>query len=268
MAGRLAGKVAIVTGAASVGLGVGNGKAVAILFAREGAKVLLVNRSEEHARELQDEIESEGGDCSVFAADVSKHDQVKEMVDAAVLRYGRLDILHNNVGIGGPGTAADVTEQVWDDAMNVNLKGTMWCCRHAIPHMLTSGGGSIINVSSLAAVRGFRRGAIGLAAYSASKAGMVGLTRSIAADFASLGIRANCLNVGIVHTPSLAKLGEEVRESIRRAVPTRTEGTGWDVGWAAVYLASDEARWVTGTSITIDGGQSTLMEFPGYGDSP
>jgi NAD(P)-dependent dehydrogenase (short-subunit alcohol dehydrogenase family) len=260
--GRLSGKVAIVTGAAASGAGLGTGKATAILFAREGAKVLLVNRSQSHAEELQREIEAEGGECSSFAADVSRQDQVARMVEAAVTRFGRLDILHNNVGIGGPGTAADVAETVWDDVMNVNLKGTMWCCKHAIPRMVDSGGGSIINVSTLAAVLGVRRGDVGFAAYSASKAGILGLTLSIAADFAARGIRANNLLVGMVDTPRLEKLGEQAREKRRLAVPLRTEGTGWDVAWAAVYLASDEARWVTGASIPIDGGQLSLTEFP------
>jgi len=260
--GRLAGKVAIVTGAASRGPGIGIGKAIAILFAREGAKVVLVNRSERHASELRGEIEAEGGECSVFAADVSQREQVMEMVEATVGRHGRLDILCSNVGIGGPGTAADVTEQVWDDVMNVNLKGTLWCCKYAIPHMLASGGGSIINVSTVAAVRGVRRGTVGFAAYSASKAGVIGLTLSIAADYATRGIRANCLIVGMVNTPLLAKFGDEAREKRRLAVPMQTEGTGWDVGWAAVYLASDESRWVTGASIPIDGGQLRLAEFP------
>lgn len=262
MPGRLSGKVAIVTGAAASGPGLGTGKATAILFAREGAKVLLVNRSRSHAEELQREIEAEGGECSSFAADVSRQDQVARMVEAAVTRFGRLDILHNNVGIGGPGTAADVAESVWDDVMNVNLKGTMWCCRHAIPRMIDSGGGSIINVSTLAAVLGVRRGDVGFAAYSASKAGILGLTLSIAADFAARGIRANNLLVGMIDTPRLEKLGEPAREKRRLAVPLRTEGTGWDVAWAAVYLASDEARWVTGASIPIDGGQLSLTEFP------
>lgn len=184
------------------------------------------------------------------------------MVDAAVERYGRLDILHNNVGIGGPGTAADVKEKVWDDVIRVNLTGSLWCCQYAIPRMIESGGGSIINVSTVAAVRGIRRGEIGFAAYSASKAGVIGLTQSIAADYASRGIRANSLIVGMVNTPSVAKFGEEAREKRRLAVPLKTEGTGWDVGWAAVYLASDESRWVTGASIPIDGGQLRLGEFP------
>lgn len=262
MSGRLSGKVAIVTGAASSGPGVGNGKATAILFAKEGAKVLLVNRSESHARELQSEIEAEGGECSAYAADVSRSDQVERMVEAAVERYGRLDILHNNVGIGGRGTAADVLEEVWNDAVNVNLSGTMWCCKYAIPHMINSGGGSIINVSTIAAIRGVHRGDVGFAAYSASKAGVIGLTLSIAADFATSGVRANCIVVGMVNTPRLDKFGVDARERRRLAVPLQTEGTGWDVGWAAVYLASDEARWVTGASIPIDGGQLSLTEFP------
>ena len=245
-----------------MGPGVGNGKATAILFAREGAKVLLVNRSERHAGELQREIEAEGGECSVFAADVSQREPVRHMVEAALERYGRLDILHNNAGIGGPGTAADVTDAVWNDVVRVNLTGTMWCCKYAIPPMIASGGGSIINVSTVAAVRGMRRGDTGFAAYAASKAGVIGLTLSIAADYAARGIRANCLIVGMVNTPLLAKFGENARENRRLAVPMQTEGTGWDVGWAAVYLASDESRWVTGASIPIDGGQLSLTEFP------
>ena len=262
MTDRLKGKVAIVTGAASSGVGIGNGKATAILFAREGAKVLLVNRSESHAQELQREIENEGGTCSAVAADIAREDQVRRMVDVAVERYGRLDVLVNNVGIGGPGTAVNVTEQAWNDAMNVNLTGTMWCCRYAIPRMIESGGGSIISVSTVAAVRGMRRGDVGFVAYAASKAGVMGLTLSIAADYATRGVRANCLMVGMVNTPLVAKFGEEAREKRRLAVPMQAEGTGWDVGWAAVYLASDESRWVTGTSIPIDGGQLSVLDYP------
>lgn len=259
---RLKGKVAIVTGAASSGPGVGNGKAVAILFARQGAMVVLVNRSAAHAEELQREIAAEGGECSVFAADVSRAEDVERMVGAAAARYGRIDVLCNNAGAGGPGTAVDVTEEVWDYAMDVNLKGTMWCCKHAIPHMLASGGGSIINVSTIAAVRGVRRANTGFAAYAASKAGVMGLTLSIAADYAAQGIRANSIVVGMVNTPLLEKFGDEARRKRQAAAPLGTEGTAWDVGWAAVYLASDEARWVTGASIPIDGGQLAITDFP------
>lgn len=262
MPGRLTGKVAIVTGAASSGPGVGNGKAISILFAREGARVLLVNRSEEHASELQREIEAEGGECSTFAADISVKEQVEAMIEAAVSRYGRLDILCNNVGIGGPGRVTNLKEPDWDDAIKVNLTGTMWCCRFAIPRMIESGGGSIINVSTMAAIRGFHRGDIGFTPYTASKAGSLGLSLAMAADYAADGIRVNNLIVGAVFTPLLARLGDETRERIRTAVPMKTEGTGWDVAWAAVYLASNESRWVTGASIPIDGGQTMLMNFP------
>jgi NAD(P)-dependent dehydrogenase (short-subunit alcohol dehydrogenase family) len=261
--GRLAGKVAIVTGAQSSGAGLGIGKASAILFAREGAKVLLVNRSEKRAVELSRDIQQEGGICSVFAGDVTLAEDVENMMEAVIQRYGRLDILYNNVGTGGPGTVVSVTDEVWDNCVNVNMKGTMLCCKYAIPCMKESGGGSIINLSTPAAVQGFRRGETGFAAYSASKAGVIGLTRSVAADFAPDGIRANCLLVGMVNTPVLAKFGEDAREMRRLAVPLQTEGTAWDVAWAAVYLASDEARWVTGASIPIDGGQLSLREFPG-----
>lgn len=262
MTGRLSGKVAIVTGAAPVRPGLGIGKAISLLFSREGARVALVNRSPDHARELQAEIEAEGGECEAFAADVARQDDVRRVVQATVDRFGRLDILCNNVGIGARGTAVDVEDDVWEDAMNVNLRGTLWCCRHAIPRMVESGGGSIVNVSTLAAVRGMRRGETGFAAYAASKAGVLGLGLSIAADFAGQGIRVNNLLVGMVNTPALDKFGTQAREKRRLAVPLGTEGTAWDVAWAAVYLASDEARWITGASIPVDGGQSSLMEFP------
>jgi NAD(P)-dependent dehydrogenase (short-subunit alcohol dehydrogenase family) len=263
MANRLAGKVAIVTGAASTGPGVGNGKATSILFAREGAAVLLVNRSEDHAEALRAEIESEGGTCSVCCADVTRETEVKRMVATAVERYGKIDVLHNNVGMGGPGTVVSVSEELWDKVATVNLKSVMWCCKYTIPRMIESGGGSIINVSTVAAIQGVRRGEVGFAPYAASKAGMVGLTLSMAADFAPHGVRVNCLTVGLVNTPQLAKFGEEARERRRLAVPLQTEGTAWDVAWAAVYLASDESRWVTGAQIPVDGGLSSLREFPG-----
>lgn len=261
--GRLSGKVAIVAGAASSGPGVGIGKATAVLFAREGAKVLLVNRSEQRAKSLCEEIKQEGGECAIYAGDITRAEDVERMVETAMQRYGRLDILHNNAGVGAPGTAVNVTEEVWDNAVNVNLKGALLCCKYSIPRMVESGGGSIINISTLAAVQGFRRGNVGFAAYSATKAGLIGLTLSIAADYAADGIRANCLIVGMANTPALAKFGEEARERRRLAVPLKTEGTAWDVAWAGVYLASDEARWVTGVSLPVDGGQMSLREWPG-----
>ena len=260
MPGRLEGKVAIVTGAASRGPGVGTGKATAILFAREGAKVLLVNRSESRAQELQREIEQDGGECSVCPADVTNASEVEGMVETAVQRYGKLDILVNNVGVGARGTVVTVTEDVWDNLMNINLKSMMWCSKYSVPRMVASGGGSIINVSSLAGIVSARRKG-GLVAYAASKAGVHGLTLSMAADFGADGIRVNCLLVGTLYTPIVAgRLSDEERERRRLAVPLQTEGTGWDVGWAAVYLASDEARWITGAFLPVDGGWMMFHE--------
>tara|TARA_R110000850_G_scaffold93565_1_gene197994 strand:- start:439 stop:1251 length:813 start_codon:yes stop_codon:yes gene_type:complete len=261
--GRLSGKVAIISGAAAADGAVGIGAATAKLFAREGARVLLVNRTEAHAQQLRDDIVSEGGECAVFIGDVTLETDVQRMVESAISIYGQIDILHNNAGVGAPGTVVNVEQSVWDNAMKTNLQATMLTCKYSIPHMIASGGGSIINTSTVGAVQGFRRGDIGFAAYSASKAGLIGLTLSIAADYAADGIRANSLIAGMVNTPSLQRLGEEARTKRRLAVPLQTEGTPWDVAWAALYLASDEARWVTGASLPVDGGQMNLREWPG-----
>jgi NAD(P)-dependent dehydrogenase (short-subunit alcohol dehydrogenase family) len=211
---------------------------------------------------LATEIQQEGGTCAVFAGDVTRAKDAADMVEAAISQFGRLDVLFNNVGTGGAGTAVNVSDEVWEHCFNINLNTVRLCCKYAIPRMTASGGGSIINVSTPAAIQGFRRGQTGFAAYSASKAAVNGLTRSIAADFAADGIRANCLVAGMVNTPLMARFGEDARERRRLAVPLQTEGTAWDVAWAAVYLASDESRWVTGISIPVDGGQLSLREFP------
>ncbi|HEY0181780.1 MAG TPA: SDR family NAD(P)-dependent oxidoreductase [Rhodopila sp.] len=259
--GRLTGKVAIVTGAASRGEGVGNGAAAAILFAREGARVVLVNRDQERAAALEQQIRTEGGEASAFAADVTGPEAAEAMAAFAMDRYGRLDILHNNVGIGGPGTAETVDLALWNRQFETNLTSALLCCRACIPRMRASGGGSIINVSSTAGAVGLQ-GATGAVGYVVTKAGLQGMTLSLAADYAAEGIRANCLIVGTVATPMVAHLGEEGRERRRKAVPLQTEGTGWDVGWAAVYLASDESRWVTGVMLPIDGGFLAVRAWP------
>ena len=258
---RLSGKVAVVTGAASQGDGVGNGAATAVLFAREGANVVLVNRSAERAKSLEEQIRSEGREAIGFAADVTQPEAVEAMAAFAVERYGRLDILHNNVGIGTPGTPETVDLEGWHRIFQTNLTSAMLCCRSCIPRMRASGGGSIINVSSAAGAIGLS-GSPGAVAYTASKAGLQGLTLSVAADYAAEGIRANCLIVGTVWTPIVAHLGEDARERRRKGVPLQTEGTGWDVAYAAVYLASDEARWVTGVMLPIDGGLLAIRTWP------
>ena len=259
--GRLAGKVAIVTGAAAQAEGIGNGTAVAMLFAREGANVVLVNRSLERAAALEQTIRAEGGEAAAFAADVTDPVATEAMAAFAVERYGRLDVLHNNVGVGAGGNTVTQSLDDWNRLLATNLTSAMLCCRAAIPRIREAGGGSIINVSSSAGMLGLS-GTTGAAAYTATKAGLQGLTLSVAADHAAEGIRANCLIVGTVFTPLVRGLGEEGRQRRARAVPLQTEGTGWDVAYAAVYLASDESRWVTGVMLPIDGGLQNIRPWP------
>ena len=262
--GRLTGKVAIVTGAASRGEGVGNGSATAMLFAREGAKVVLVNRKLDHAQALEATIRAEGGDATAFAADVTQPEAAEAVAAFAQERYGRLDILHNNVGIGRPGSAEKVTMADWNRVFQTNLTSALLCIQAAIPRMRAGGGGSIINVSSVAGATGLisPSDVPGAVAYTTTKAGLHGLTLSVAAEFAAEGIRSNCLVVGTVHTPMVAYLGEEARERRRLSVPLRTEGTGWDVAYAAVFLASDESRRITGVMLPVDGGVLATHPWP------
>ena len=261
MTGRLKGKVAVVTGAAPRGEGVGNGMATALLFAKEGAKVVLVNRSAERAEKLAKQIRDEGGEASVFAGDVARPEACEAMAAFTVKTYGRLDILHNNVGIGAPGTPETVTLADWNKVLEANLTTTMLCTKYCLPEMKRAGGGSIIMVSSIAGALGLM-GSAGAVAYSTAKAGLHGFTMSVAADHATQNIRANCIIVGSVHTPMVAHMGAEARERRRKLVPMQTEGTAWDVAHGAVYLASDESRWVTGVMLPIDGGLVALRQWP------
>ena len=260
MAGRLLGKVAVVTGAAPRGEGVGNGMATAILFAREGAKVVLVNRSAERAEKLAAQIKGEGGEAAVFAGDVTQPEVCQAMAMFVVKTYGRLDVLHNNVGIGAPGTPETVTLADWNKVLEANLTATMLCTKSCLP-LMKANGGSIIMVSSIAGALGLM-GSQGAVAYATAKAGLHGFTLSVAADYATQNIRANCIVVGSVHTPMVAHLGAEARERRRQMVPMQTEGTAWDVAHGAVYLASDESRWVTGLMLPIDGGLAALRQWP------
>lgn len=262
--GRLDKKVAIVTGAAPRSKGIGNGTAMAILMAREGANVLLVNRSVERAEKLAKNIIEEGGKASVFAGDVTSTSDVTAMTETVMSRYGRLDILCNNVGAGagaGLNRVEDVTDETWDSLTKINITSAMKCSRAAVPLMRESGGGSIINVSSIAGAVGLM-GSPGAAAYATMKSATHGLTLSTAADYAAEGIRCNCIIIGSVSTPLVAHYGEEYRQRRIEMVPLQTEGTGWDVGWAVVYLASDEARWITGIMLPVDGGLCALRIWP------
>jgi len=246
---RLRDKVAIVTGAGSRGPGLGNGKAAAILFAREGARVLCVDAKPENAEETAKLIAQEGGEAAVVAADVSRKADCDGMVKAALDRWGAVDILHNNVGIESRKTLFEVTEEEWDRVMAVDLKSMLLATQAAAKPMVERGRGAVICVSSVAALRGHGR-----TAYAAAKAGVIGFVQTCAAQLGPKGVRVNAIAPGLVWTPMVESIGSELREKRRKASPLGTEGEGWDIGWAAVYLASDEARWVTGQTLVVDGG--------------
>ena len=248
---RLAGKVAIVTGAGSRGEGIGNGRAAAVLFAREGAKVLLVDQTQKAAEGTLEMIRGEKGEAEIFEADVTRSADCEAMVADAVRRWGRVDILDNNVGIGGRATVVEVDEAEWDHLMKVNVTSMMLTSKHAIPAMVKNGSGAIVNISSISALR-----PRGLTPYSVSKGAVIALTRAMAIDHAPQGIRVNCIAPGPVYTPMVYSGGmsADLRERRRRASPLNVEGTGWDIGYAALFLCSDEARYITGVVLPVDGG--------------
>jgi NAD(P)-dependent dehydrogenase (short-subunit alcohol dehydrogenase family) len=250
---RLDGKVAIVTGAGSRGDGIGNGRAASVLLAREGARVTLVDRDRDWAARTLEMIEGDGGEAQVVIADVTELDGCRGIVEATVGRWGRVDILVNNVGITGPdGTALEVDLDQWDLGLRANVTSMMLMAKFAIPEMLKRGGGSIINLSSVAGLTGGHPKLL----YPTSKAAVIGLTQAMAAHHGAQGIRVNAVAPGMVYTPMVATRGmtEEMREKRRLRSLLQTEGTGWDIGAAIVYLASDEARWVTGIVLPVDAG--------------
>jgi len=250
--------VAIVTGGGSSGPGLGNGKATCLRFAAEGARVLVVDRVPEAAAETVATITAEGGEALAVAADVTRAGDCATIVRSAVERFGKLDIVVNNVGIGGrAASVVDADEADWDRVMAVNVKGTMLVAKHAIPAMATGGGGAIVNISSVAALRANER-----AAYSASKGAVISLTMVMAAQHARQGIRVNCVAPGQVWTPMVqAEASDDdartaLRERRRRGSLLKTEGTAWDIANAVLFLASDESRWITGQTLVVDGGMS------------
>ena len=246
-------KVAIVTGGGALDDGIGNGRAAAILFASAGAKVLVVDRDEAAAERTAAMVEDGGGRAVAFVADVTRAPDCAAMVAAAIEHFGRLDVLDNNVGvITSGGSVVDETEAEWERVMRINVTSIMLASKHAIPAMIESGGGgAIVNVSSISALR-----PRGLTAYSTSKGAVITLTRAMAVDHAPDGIRVNCVAPGPMYTPLIYGQGmsEEARERRRKAAPLAVEGTGWDVGNAVVFLASDQARFITGQTLVVDGG--------------
>jgi NAD(P)-dependent dehydrogenase (short-subunit alcohol dehydrogenase family) len=262
VAGRLEGKAAAVVGAGQTpGTTIGNGRATALLFAREGARVLCVDRDLASARETVAMIEQEGGTAFAFAADITAEANCAALVAEAGARLGRLDILHNNVGIGtGDGSVQRLEETDWERILSVNLKGMWLTIKHALPVMRAQGGGAIVNISSLAAIA-----PAGLIAYEVSKAGVNKLTTSTAALNARHMIRCNAIMPGLMNTPmaieTIAKARGESVEAVRAARNARVPlggkmGDAWDVAHAALFLASDEAKFITGVVLPVDGGGS------------
>ncbi len=253
---RLDGKVAIVTGAGTQSDVPGTGQATAVLLAREGAKVLLADRSGENAGKTLAVIEAEGGTASVFTGDVTRSADCRAMTETSVSRYGGLHILFNNVGLSHPGTVVDVREEHWDEIMEVNIKAMMLASRYAIPAMTASGGGSIINVAS---IDGYRAGWSYNVAYETSKGGVIALTINMAVQHGRDGIRVNCIAPGHLHASFTSGLSDAHRDLRRRSTPLGTEGTAWDVAHAAVFLAGEESRWITGVTLPVDAGSSIAL---------
>jgi NAD(P)-dependent dehydrogenase (short-subunit alcohol dehydrogenase family) len=260
MPGRLQGKIAVVTGAGSSGPGWGNGKAVSVVFAREGAHVVAVDVKRDAVEETCEIIRSEGHRADAHVGDVTDAAQVERLVQQCVSAHGRVDVLHNNVGIVEVGGAADASEESWDRVMDVNLKSMFLTCKAVLPHMERQGRGAIVNIASIAGIRWL---GIPYISYTASKAGVLGLTQSIAIEYARKGIRANCILPGLMNTPMIVKplagfyaQGDIDQMLATRAAqcPTGAMGDAWDVAYAALYLASDEAKYVTGAQLVVDGG--------------
>ena len=261
MVDRLKDKVAIITGAGSVGPGWGNGKAVAVLFAREGASIVAVDRNIEAATETKQIITSEGGNCIVVQADVSENAAVEVVVKRCIEAFGGVDVLHNNVGIVELGGVVETSEESWDRVNAVNLKSMYLTCKHVLP-LMEQQGGAVINISSIAGIRYL---GVPYIAYSATKAAIIQFTKSIALEYAAKNIRANVILPGHVNTPMVheslasAYAGGDVEKmiEIRNAqCPMQRMGDAWDVAYAALFLASDEARYITGAELVVDGGLS------------
>jgi NAD(P)-dependent dehydrogenase (short-subunit alcohol dehydrogenase family) len=259
---RLSGKVAVVIGAGqSPGDGLGNGRATAMRFAREGARVLAVDRQLESAQETVAMICAEGLEAVAWRADVCAESDLAATMGEAQRLWGRLDVLHNNVGVslgGGDADLMDITEDKFDNICHINLRGTVFACKHAVAIMRQQRSGAIVNVSSAAAL-----GRYPYVAYKATKAGVIAFTEQLALQNAPFGIRANCILPGLIATPMAVETRvrewkqprEQVTAERDAKVPLGRQGSGWDVANAALFLASDEAHFVTGISLLVDGGR-------------
>ena len=253
---RLEDKAIIVVGAGTKGEGLGNGKAVAIQFAREGAKVLCVDRDKSAAEITANIIKNEGGQAEICVADIVNSKECERVVETCLRHFKKLNVLHNNVGVPTLKEIVETKEEVWGTTFDINVKGMFLMCQQAIPHMIEGGGGSIINISSVASIRAFPD-----AAYVSSKGAVNSLTLYIAGRYARYNIRANVLLLGFIDTPLArpAWENEKAREINLRQVPMRRFASPWEVAKVATFLASDDASYVTGAILPVDGGLSISM---------
>lgn len=260
MGQRVKDKVALVFGAGSSGPGWGNGKAAAALYAREGARVYAVDLRAEAAEETRRVIEAEGGQCAALVADVTQSAQIQAVVARVLDEAGRIDILHNNVGITEMGGPIEASEESWHRVLDTNLTGVFLTCKHVLPAMLAQGGGSIINISSLASIQ---VNSYPYTSYYAAKAGLNHLTRSLAVRYAPDNIRVNAVLPGVIDTPLIYQQiagqfqdVEAMRQRRNAASPMGRMGDAWDVAHAALFLVSDEAKYITGVCLPVDGGKA------------
>lgn len=247
----LQGKVAVVTGAGAADDGIGNGRAAAILLARSGASVVAVDRERGLAERTVEMIEAEGCSAIAVGADVTCEEGCRHTVDGALQAFGGVDLLDNNVGVGGQGSVITEDPERWHRILRINVDSMFFMSRAAIPQMVERGGGAIVNISSISALR-----PRGLTAYSASKGAVISLSRAMAVDHAAQGIRVNCVAPGPVYTPLVYARGmsDELRQKRAASSLLGIEGTGWDVGHAVCFLLSDAARYITGQTLVVDGG--------------
>lgn len=256
---ELHGKVALVTGCGSLGEGVGNGQAISVVLARQGASVYGVDLSLEAAQATQKLIRAEGGVVEVAVADVTRALDVETCVAACLARFGRIDILINSVGRSEPGSPVDMSEQTWDEQMDVNVKSALLMGKHVLPIMERQGGGAVVSVSSVAGLRYVGKPQV---AYAAAKAALMQLTRTTAVIFAARGVRLNCVVPGLVFTPLVRRLADKYANGDfegfvahrHQQVPAGRMGDAWDVANAVLFLASDESKYVTAQEIVVDGG--------------
>ena len=246
-----AGKVALVSGGGAADDGIGNGRAAAILLARAGARVMVTDLDVAAAERTVAMIQEAGGEAAAAACDATDEGACRDVVEACLKTFGRLDFLDNNVGIGSRASVVDEDPEIWRRVMQVNVETMFLMSKHAIPAMRQTGGGAIVNVSSISALR-----PRGLTAYTTSKAAVIGLTRAMAVDHGREGIRVNCVAPGPVYTPMVYTRGmpETLRKQRSAASVLGIEGTGWDIGHAVRFLLSDHARYITGHTLVVDGG--------------